>query len=58
MSADDLLPWLFAACAVLTALCIRMIERRLRYYDERFSALTRRVWILEGSPPSAPEDVQ
>lgn len=58
MSADDLLPWLFAACAVLTALCIRMIERRLRYYDERVASLTRRVWILEGSPRSIPEETQ
>lgn len=58
MSPDDLLPWLFAACAVLTSMCIGMIERRLRYYDERVAALTRRVWRLEGSPRYVPEDAQ
>lgn len=58
MNPHDLLPWLFSACAVLTALCIGMIERRLRYYDERVAALTRRIWILEGSPRCTPEDVQ
>lgn len=57
MSPDDLLPWLFAACAVLTALCIGAIERRLRHYDQRIASLTRRVWTLEGSPRSTPEDV-
>ena len=58
MSPGDLLSWLFAGCAVLTALCIRVIERRLRYYDQRIAALTRRIWVLEGSPCDLAEDTQ
>lgn len=43
--------FLSAACLLVLAFNGWMVERRLRRHIELIARLTRRVWVLEGSPP-------